>query len=147
VSAEPAAEIPKDGVQLYKALIDQFVETASHEVLASRIRKWGHSERTNNDHLPWDAKEAERVQCFSQMSLEQREVIAGLLEQARQSAVHDVCASLEWLTTAGGLEIRWHGVVLPESPFGSYHYDFVCRLDGDTWPDEVNDKGPDDTNS
>ena len=145
MSSGRATESPDEGVQLYKALIDEFVETARREVLAARIRNWGHSERNNADQLPYDAKEASRVQCFAQMDAEQREVIAGLLEDVRQGAVHDVCAALEWLTTSDQLEIRWHGVVLPGSPFGSYHYDFMARMSGDTWPDAMNDRGSDDT--
>jgi hypothetical protein len=147
VISKAATADSEDGVQYYKALIDEFVDTAKSSVVANRIRAWEHSERANLDDLPPNPAEAERIRVFASMSPDQREMVASLIEDERRGAIHDLASKLEWLTTSQGLEIRWHGVVLPESPFGSYHYDFICRIDGDAWPDDMNLQGFDDANS
>lgn len=131
------AETPTpEGKELYKSLIDHIVETVQSCVTANRIRAWGHSERVNTDDLPYGPQEERRVVLFAALSDEQREIVADLLEDERQGAAHDSAALFEWLTTSQDLRITWHGQVLPDSPFGSYHYDLVCRLSGDRWPDE-----------
>lgn len=127
-----------DGLGHYKRLIDDFVEIAKITVIANRIRENGHSERTNDADLALDAEELERKSLFLALTKEQKETIAKMLEVERVSAVHDIAAQREGLTTSAGLDFVWNGKVLPDSPFASMHYDFICRYESDPWPDAKN---------
>jgi hypothetical protein len=126
-----------EGGLRYQKFIDQFVELASTEVIADRIRKNGHSERTNDSDLPLDAQEEARKSFLLSLSDSNREIVAQLIEEAQSSAIHDVLASIEGMHTCGGLDLIVDGYPLPKDPFwGSMHMDFVCRQAGEPWPEE-----------
>ncbi|WP_143748378.1 DUF6547 family protein [Mesorhizobium carmichaelinearum] len=126
-----------EGGLRYQKLIDEFVELASSEAIAGRIRKDGHSERTNDADLPLDLQEKARKAFLLSLSESNREIVAQLIEEARNRAVHDILSSIEWMHTCGGLDLIVEGHPLPKDPFwGSMHMDYVCRRAGESWPEE-----------
>lgn len=64
-----------------------------------------------------------------------REAIDLLLDTYR-SALHDVAAYLEELTSLGDAVLTINGEKIEGSPFASINFDLTCRLEGDPWPDE-----------
>jgi hypothetical protein len=107
------------------------VEVASNEVLAERIRRHGHTERNNEAALCLDEKEAVRKDVFLQLYPAQREVIAGLLEECRRGAIHDLLAHIEWLITCDDFRMSWKGVDI--CPQETLHHDFIGRAMGYPW--------------
>jgi hypothetical protein len=118
-------------VQVYRAFIDGCVKVAHTEVSAERIRRHGHTERDNEAALPLDQNEAARKSLLLQLDPAQREVIAGLLEDCRRGAIHDLLAHLEWLTTCDGFKMSWKGVDI--CPLETLHHDFIGRAAGYPW--------------
>jgi hypothetical protein len=118
-------------IQIYRAFIDGCVEVASNEVLAERIRRHGHTERNNEAALCLDEKEAVRKDVFLQLYPAQREVIAGLLEECRRGAIHDLLAHIEWLITCDDFRMSWKGVDI--CPQETLHHDFIGRAMGYPW--------------
>jgi hypothetical protein len=118
-------------VRIYRAFIDGCVEVASTEVLAERIRRRGHTERNNEAALPLDEKEAARKNVLLQLDSVGREVIAGVLEDCRRGAIHDLLAHMEWLMTCDNLRMSWKGVDL--RPSETLHHDFISRAMGYPW--------------
>jgi hypothetical protein len=125
-----------DAVGAYKQFIDDFVELSRVDIGALRIRRHGHSERTNDDDLALSPEEQQRKDFCLGLTPRDRSTLAALLDHARRSAIHDVLAHLEWKTTCRGLALVQDGVALPESPFDSMHFDFIARAEGEAWPDE-----------
>ena len=67
---------------------------------------------------------------------EQKKTLAKMLNDAFDSGIHDVLSYLDNESTEG-LRICKKGKELPLEPFDTeMHYDFVCRSEGDEWPDE-----------
>jgi hypothetical protein len=119
-------------VQVCRAFIDGCVEVARTEVLAERIRRHGHIERNNEATLPLDENEAARKNVLLQLDPAQREVIAGVLEECRRGAIHDLLAHLEWLMTSDGFRMSWKGIDI--CPIETLHLDFIGRAMGYPWP-------------
>jgi hypothetical protein len=120
----------------YKRFIDELVECSRNDVTAMRIRSSGHSERTNDYDLPLDEKERQRKDFFLVLSPAQKEIIAELIQESRESAIHDVASFLEDKLSSDGMRISWNSDEIPASPYASMHYDYICRRGGDSWPDE-----------
>jgi len=121
-------------IELYKTFIQMCVEVAGSELLAERIRRHGHAERTNEEDLALDEHETARKQALLQFDPAQCEAIAQLLEECRRSAIHDLLAKLEWMMSADGLRMTWKGVEIPQSLYWSLHHDFMGRQMGFPWP-------------
>jgi hypothetical protein len=93
--------------------------------------------RTNNpDHdcirqqhaIGIDENEAARKNVLLQLDPAQRGVIAGILEECRRGAIHDLLAHLEWLMTSDGFRMSWKGVDI--YPIETLHLDFIGRAMG-----------------
>lgn len=120
----------------YRWLIDELVEVAASSVAASRIRKNGHAVRTNESNdLPLSAEEREEKELILSLEPSAREVVARLIEAARRSAIHDLLCLLDGEIAGERITLLVGGQKLAESPYASFHYDFICRLEGDSWPD------------
>jgi hypothetical protein len=120
----------------YKHFVDELVELSRVEVIASRIREYGHSERTNDADLPLEEKEQQRKEFFLSMLPQQRKIVAELLVEAYSSAIHDVACFLDSKFCSDELKMTWKGEDVSSSPYATMHHDFVCRREGDAWPDE-----------
>jgi hypothetical protein len=119
---------PKEATLLddYKALIDALVDFRP-DVTARWVR----------EKRPWpDLPENRAINEFvGQLSDSEREVLAILLQHARDGGIHDVLAYLNAEVCLKGLRLVRNGRELPVEPFGTeLHYDWVCRREGDQWP-------------
>ncbi|MEM9032621.1 MAG: DUF6547 family protein [Pseudomonadota bacterium] len=123
----------------YEDWLDEFVRRAAWCLSADRVRKNGHTVRTNDDARPLEAEEAEARDALLSMNHRQREIVVSLLERERSAAFHDALALLEEQTANDDIDIRISGKRIEGSPYASFHYDFVCRSDGDDWPDRKGD--------
>ena len=120
----------------YRWLIDEFVEIASGDVVANRIRQNGHDVRTKDSNdFPLSAEEEEEKELLMSLAPEARIMVAKMIDEARRSAIHDLACFLESKISVGKMSIFVDDKKLEESPYASYHYDFICRLEGDRWPD------------
>jgi hypothetical protein len=114
----------------YKQLIDDLV-AQREDVSAAWVRgkrKWPNSadNKPINDFLR-SLKDA------------QRDVLADMLQHARDGGIHDVLGYLNERGHFDKLKIVINGRELPHEPFGSeFNYDWTCRKEGDDWP-EPND--------
>ena len=118
-------------IQAYRTFIDGCVKVASTEVLAERIRRRGHTERNNEEALPLEQNEAARKNLLLQLDPAQQEMIAGLLEDCRRGAIHDLLAHMEWLMSCDGFRMSWKGVQI--LPLETLHHDFIGRAMGYPW--------------
>lgn len=121
--------------EAYKRFIDRIVDQAKCNVSTNRIRQNGHAERLNEADMPLTAPEAARKNLLLSLSVDERQVLVEMLQAQRESALHDLLTMIEGEISEGSLKITSEGLPLGESPFGSYHFDFVCRCEGDNWPD------------
>jgi hypothetical protein len=72
-----------------------------------------------------------------------REVLATLLQQARDGRIHDTLAYLSEEINLAGLRIVRNGRELPVEPFGTeLYYDWTCRREGDPWPQPEDESSP-----
>jgi len=107
-------------IQLYKKLIDDLVDQRDC-VLAKRVRE----------------KHRLCPQVIASLSEEVREVIAEMLQDARDGGIHDTLVYLNEEMTLNEMRIVVDDTDLPVEPFGTeMFYDWVARCDGSTWPDE-----------
>ena len=114
-------------LQLYKTLIDGLVAIRP-EVLRSWILERGWPD------LPENRKFNE---LLSQLTHEQREVIADIAVQARDGGIHDALVHLHDRICIDGLRLVQGGVELPVEPFATQLYwDWTARSQGEDWPDE-----------
>lgn len=69
-----------------------------------------------------------------------REILATLLQHARDGGIHDTLAYLNDEINLAGLRIVRNGRELPVEPFGTeLYYDWTCRREGDPWPQPDSD--------
>ncbi len=111
----------------YKILIDRLV-SQREDVHARRVREGG----------PWPETESQQEvkDLISELSPKQREALAAMLQNSRDSGIHDVLAVLSEEMNLSGLEFVRNGQVLPNEPFGTeLFYDWISRVEGDDWPE------------
>ncbi len=72
-----------------------------------------------------------RNKVIASFTTEQRQEIAKMIQEAKDSGVHDLLALIS--DTA---EVRYKGVDLPKEPFDTeLYFDFAARSEGDSWPE------------
>ena len=97
-------------LELYKRLIDQFVEI--RECIASaRVRK----------RKKWpDFPENRAINEFlSTLNSRERETLAVMLQQAKDSGIHDALVVLSQESILEGLRLVQNGCEIPVEPFGT----------------------------
>lgn len=73
---------------------------------------------------------------LSELTSEQRVILAKIVQDARDGGIHDVLAYLNDEINLKELRIMKHGEYLAIEPYGTeMNYDWSCRLEGDEWPD------------
>jgi hypothetical protein len=112
----------------YKALIDALVRRRP-----SVLARWV----TEGRGWP-DLPENRAINEFlGSLTSSQKAIVAQLLQEARDSGMHDVLAYLNDEINLAGLRLVRNGQELPVEPYGTeMYYDWVSRREGDTWPDE-----------
>lgn len=114
----------KTGLEYYKDFIDGLVKR-KNGVLGKWIRENGYPDNEENREIN---------KLLNSLSLEQREVLAKFVQEARIGGIHDTLAYMNEKMDCDGLVLSQNGEVLPYDEFESMHYDFVCRCEGDEWP-------------
>lgn len=109
----------KKQLELYKSFVDGLVER-KESITARRILSEG---------LPNTADNAQDNQVLSTMSQDK------LLTQERISGMHDTLSYINELMDLEDLKQIQYGEALDNNNFESLHYDFMCRLEGDEWPE------------
>jgi hypothetical protein len=120
----------------YQELVDQLVHMSRTDPIAVRLRKTGHSERTNYDDLPLDEQEIKRKAIFLSLTPEQRDLMTKVIEEVRMNAIFDIASFLEWGLSCEHMTISWKGKAIPASPYDTMHCDFLMRFEGHDWPDD-----------
>jgi hypothetical protein len=96
------------------------------------------------EHRPWpDSPENATINEFvASLTKEHREVLASLLQHARDGGMHDTLVHLNDAVVLDGYRLLRHGRELPQQPFGTtMYYDWVCRAEGDNWPSPIEETG------
>ena len=115
---------------LYKNFIDGLVEQRDC-IYARKIREQRLWPKTAADYLVRQNK------VISSLSEEDREIIADMLQGARDSGVHDTLVYLNEEMTFNEMRIVVGSTELPFEPYGTeMFYDWIARCNGDIWPDE-----------
>ena len=102
------------------------------------------SARRVETKTPWPAMPefADINQFLATLSDSDCAVVVKLLQQSRDSGIHDVLAYLNDAINCDGLRLVRNARNLPVEPFGTeLYYDWHCRCEGDPWPtqDAVSD--------
>jgi hypothetical protein len=117
----------KQALELYKGFIDDLVE-----LRPSVLSRW-----ITGNGWPKTAENEKINKVLSELTTEQKEVIALIAQSARDSGIHDMLVYLTDQINLEGLEIVKNDVKMATDPFDSgMHYDWVCRREGDSWPDQ-----------
>ena len=112
------------GLEYYKNFIDGLVEQ-KNGVDGKRILGKGYPH--NEENRPYN-------ELLASLTLEQKEVLAKLVQKARLGGIHDALAYMDEMMDCDGLQLTQNGESLPHDAFESMHYDFICRCEGDEWP-------------
>ncbi len=73
---------------------------------------------------------------ISDLTPEQRSVMAEMIQSARDSGIHDFLASLNDEIRLRGLQLSRRNVILAIEPYGTeLYWDWWSRCNGDPWPD------------
>ena len=111
----------------YKKFITDLVQKQP-SLTARAIRQRGHLN-------PSDRNE-EINQLLAQLSAEQKEAVAQLLQQERDGGIHDTLAYLSEEINREGLRLVRNGVELALEPYGTeMYFDWIARVAGDAWPE------------
>lgn len=113
-------------LELYKSFIDGIVKI--HKNVKS---KW----ILANGSYPKTEDNTKINALIAKLNDEERETLAKMLQDAKDGGIHDVLAYMNEQAQCDGLEIQKNGVKLKIDKFESMHFDFICRINGDEWPE------------
>ena len=111
-------------LELYKAFIDGLVERKD-----SMTAHW-----VQSDGFPKTEDNKAKNDLLAALTPEQKDVLAGLLQDEHIAGIHDTLAYINEMMDEG-LELHQDGESYPNDCFESLHYDFISRCDGDEWPE------------
>ena len=112
-------------LELYKAFIDGLVERTD-----SITARW-----VNGDGFPRTEDNKAKNDLLAALTPEQKDVLAGLLQEEHIAGIYTTLAYINKMMDLDGLELHQDGESYPNDYFESLHYDFICRCDGDEWPE------------
>lgn len=120
-------DTPATPREAYKAIIDQLVnETRTH----------GSSSNVADRSIFSNAPAHREYNAFIRsLSPEQRALLASMLRDERDGAIHDVLATLTWWMTTRDVELTFRSEPMPIELSGEgLHGDYIGRRDGWEWP-------------
>ena len=113
-------------LEIYKNFIDGLVKIRKC-MLVNRIMERGWPKLPENDKIN---------NLLSELTSEQKIILSEIVQNARDGGIHDVLAYLNDEINLKGLSITKYGVDIAIEPFGTQlNYDWVCRREGDEWPE------------
>jgi hypothetical protein len=113
--------------QVYRAIIDQ---------LTNETRYGGGGHHVAKSNVYSKAPDHQEYNDFIQaLSPQHRNLLSRMLNDERDSTIHDVLAVLTWWIECRDVGLSFHGEPMPidESGMG-LHGDYVGRRDGWDWP-------------
>lgn len=113
------------GLDLYKAFIDGLVERKDG-VLRKWILEKGYPNTDDNKKIN---------ELLSELSEEQKNVIAKMVLDARVGGIHDTLAYINEKMDCDNLVMTQEGEAFPYDYFSSMNYDYIARCEGDEWPE------------
>jgi hypothetical protein len=122
----------------YKQLIDDLLGWPRVSVTARRVREWG----TSGEKPYQITKELNHL--MAQLTNEQRQTIAEMLQATHDEGMFAVLAYLSDEINLRGLRLTRNGVELAVEPYSTeLYWDWTARRDGAAWPDST-DRNEDD---
>jgi hypothetical protein len=118
---------PGASLKLYKEVVDLLagLHRGVHRVWVME-RGWPKTEENNAIN-----------EFVASLSADQKEILVGLLESAREGGIHDTLVVLNDRMAINGLRFVENGVEMAHQPFDcELYYDWTCRRMGDDWPDD-----------
>lgn len=107
-------------LETYKEFIDEVV-SLKKAATSKWVARGSYPEIKENEY---------RNEVLSSLSEAQREEIAKIVQEAKESGMHDLLAFLNQECS-----VVYQGTELPSEPFGTeLNFDFVARCEGDKWP-------------
>jgi hypothetical protein len=80
-------------------------------------------------------------QLLSRLTPQEKDVLAGIAQQARDGGIHDTLVVLDERMNLNGLRISQDGVEMAVEPYGTeLFWDWVARCAGDEWPEDQLDE-------
>lgn len=109
------------GTELYKKLIDEFVEMSQSCVDANRVR---------NGDVEWD-----KNSVLSRLTQNDRNILADYILEAYSDGIFEVLGLLEWYACCHDMKINIDGELLPTGKFEGMQNDFIGRCTDWEWSD------------
>ena len=117
----------KAPLQLYKSIIDGLAQ-----LYEGVYRAW-----VTEKGWPKIPENTKVNKFIENLSNEDKEILVRILEEARSSGIHDTLVYFNERMSIEGLRFVEKGVEMAHEPFDTeLYYDWVCRREGDSWPDE-----------
>lgn len=67
---------------------------------------------------------------------QQKDILVNIVSDARAGGIHDTLAFLSDKMNIDGLRLVEEGIEIAHEPYGTQiYYDWICRCEGDEWPD------------
>lgn len=110
----------------YKEFIDGLV-LQKNDVKSKWVKNKSYPETDNNKKIN---------KFLSELSDNQREILADMLNDSRIGGIHDTLAYIDNLMDTNRMDIKIDSVPIYNNEFESMHFDFICRCNNDKWPDE-----------
>ena len=111
----------------YKSFIDELVERKE-----SAVSRW-----VTGEGFPDTPENDEKNKLLSSLSQEQKIVLANIIQEAKESGIHDTLFYINELIIAEQLILYKNDIKLPVEPFDTeLNFDFVARSAGEKWPKE-----------
>jgi len=112
-------------IEEYKQLIDDIVNLKDSAV-ATWVQEKGFPDISDNK---------KKNEILNSLTLEQKQFVAELINDAKSSGIHDVLVYLNEQQLNEDLKIIKNNVELPTEPFGTeMNFDFIARTEEDDWP-------------
>ena len=115
-------------LNLWKNFVDSFANLHDGLYKSSILEKGSYAQVLENQKIN---------EFISQLTMSQREILVGMLENARIGGVHDALVVLNDRMAINDGEYKEGGCVMEFQPFATeLYYDYMGRKLGYSWPDE-----------
>src|ERR1700687_6173335 len=110
---------------MHQTFVDQFVKRR-HGVLPRWVKEKGWPDLPKNKPIN---------DLVSKLTSAEKDVLVELIAEAREGGMHDALVVLH-TELANALRLVKYGVEMAFEPYGTeIYYDWICRCEGDNWPE------------